>query len=216
MHAFIFDFDGVIVNSEWYWDTLALETYRTMIPDFTSDDDKDLKGRSLQDIYERLQHRFSPPLSSQEFKEHLRTITDKVYGELCEPLPGLRALVTFLQEHGTPMGIASSGERPWIQQALKRLDLSSFFTPIVTAADVGVGKPNPAVYLEAARQMNQDPTQCIAIEDSTHGLHAAKAAGLYCIGLRHAQGIIQDLSEADLQISTLEELTPSTLLACGF
>lgn len=218
MHAFIFDFDGVIVDSELHWDTLSLGTYQQIVPSFTEDDNKNLKGRNAHDIYAMLVRDFQLTLSKEEFFAHLSTLTDRIYGELTAVFPGVPELIALLREKKIPMGIASSSERPWIERTLKRLDIEGIFDPIVTAADVGVGKPDPAVYLEAARRMGYEPADCCAIEDSFNGLSAAKAAGMVCIGLHHPghATYVQDLSAADVEIHSMREVDGALLARLGF
>lgn len=211
MKAFIFDFDGVIVDSELYWDKLCLPTYQTFVPSFTEEDDRKLKGRNINDIYQMLVRDFQVTFSKEEYLGYLESMTNDIYGELAQLLPGIRELVTTLQTWNIPTAIASSGERRWIEHSLERLNMANTFSPIITAADVGIGKPDPAVYLETARQMGISPADCVALEDSTNGALSAKAAGMYCIGLHHKEGYSQDLEMTDMQISSINELTEEIL-----
>jgi HAD superfamily hydrolase (TIGR01509 family) len=209
--AFIFDFDGVIVDSEYHWDKHSLSTYKSLVPAYDEEYDKQLKGRNMHDIYNMLVRDFGVTFSKEEYAEHLKQLTDKIYGELTELLPGIASLVERLHRMNIPTSIASSGEREWIQWALERLGMKDAFFPIVTAFDVGIGKPDPAVYVEAARQMHVSPTDCVALEDSTNGVLSAKAAGIYCIGLHHQEGYIQNLKQADKQIQSMDELSVEIL-----
>lgn len=211
MKAFIFDFDGVIVDSELYWDKYSLEMNQKIMPAFDEEYDKQLKGRNMHDVYEMLVRDLGLQYSKEEYITHMRTLTDRIYGELAAVLPGIESLVNLLQSKNIPTAIASSGERAWIEGALKRLHLENVFSPIVTAVDVGIGKPDPAVYLEAARILNVLPAECVALEDSQNGVRSAKAAGMYCIGLHHEAGYRQNLDEADRQIRKVEELTEDIL-----
>jgi HAD superfamily hydrolase (TIGR01509 family) len=208
MRAFIFDFDGVIVDSENYWDAFTYDAYKEFIPSFTREYDRKLKGRNVNDIYEMIVRDFGPTLTKAEYMTHVAKLTDKIYNELTQLLPGVHELVALLRSKNIPMGIASSSQTDWIEATLKRLKMESVFTPIVTAQDVGIGKPDPAVYLEAAKQMGFDPTDCCAIEDSLNGLRAAKAANMTCIGLHHPTGggHAQDLSAADIEVNSLTEI----------
>lgn len=211
MKAVIFDFDGVIVDSEYHWDAESLKVYQSFIPSFTKEDDMNLKGRSVHDIYTMLKEKHGVTFSKEEYLAYLEEFTKRIYGELTKPMPGVREFIERLNANNIPMSIASSGQHDWINLALSRLELDGIFNLIVTAQDVGVGKPDPAVYREAARQMGFDPKDCVAIEDSTNGLRSAKGAGMKCIALHHTQGYIQDLSEADLVIEHFDELTDEVL-----
>jgi HAD superfamily hydrolase (TIGR01509 family) len=211
MKAIIFDFDGVIADSEYHWDRHSLNVYRSFVPGFTKDDDMKLKGRSTADIYDMLVRNYGFSMTKEEYLEIIGEFAHKVYLEWTLPLPGVVELIRRLVQRGIPLGIASSSRHKWIDTALERFDLTHIFNPIVTAEDVGVGKPNPAVYAEAARLIGFDPGDCIAIEDSTNGLRSAKGAGMKCIGLHHTEGYIQDLKEADLVIEHFDELTDDVL-----
>jgi HAD superfamily hydrolase (TIGR01509 family) len=214
--AFIFDFDGVIVDSEIYWDRLSFESYLEIIPEFTKEYDSQLKGRNTNDIYDMLVRDFGLNMSKKGYYKHMQKITDKIYGELSNILPGIEELLGLLRAKKIPIAIASSSERSWIESTLKRLKMDGRFGPIITAADVGVGKPNPAVFLEAAKQVDAQPEYCIALEDSKNGVRAAKDAGMTCIGLHHKEGYQQDLTAADIEIWELSEITDALLERFGF
>ncbi len=216
MRAFIFDFDGVIVDSEVHWDKHSFSTYKEIIPDFTEEFDKQLKGRNTHDIYDMLIRDFDFSMSKEEYMAHINKLTDEIYGKWSKLLPGLMELLDLLKKRSVPVGIASSGERMWIEPTLKRLGMEGVFDPIVTAKDVGIGKPDPAVYLETARQMGHNPADCVALEDSTNGVKSAKAAGMICIGLHHpGVGYAQDLSLADVQVNGLSEIDEEMLQKMG-
>ncbi len=216
MKAFIFDFDGVIVDSEIHWDALAFDLYRSVIPTLDPAYEQNLKGRNAHDIYNMLAQDYGLAMSREEFMIMLQTLTDKIYGELTKLMPGLVDLVRRLHQRGIPTGVASSSERHWLEWAAKRLGVDHLFDPVIVAADVGIGKPDPAVYLECAKRMGFAPNECVAIEDSKNGLISAKAAGMACIGLHHVEGYVQDLTGADIEINSLNEITDEVLSRFGF
>lgn len=211
MNAFIFDFDGVIVDSELHWDKDAYDVYRSFIPSFTREDDKNLKGRNIDDIYTMLVKDFGLTMSKSEYKGIIEDYASDMYEKRAQLLPGTMELIERLRQQSIPFGIASSGERQWVDLTLKRFDMTDTFEHIVMAADVGIGKPDPAVYLEAARRLGADPSTCVAYEDSTNGLRSAKAAGMTCIAIKHEWGYQQDLSLADLVVASHDELTDEVL-----
>lgn len=211
MQAFIFDFDGVIVDSELHWDNDAIQLYQSLLPNFTRKDDAKLKGRNVRDIYRSLVQDYGAAFSWEEYMESMNVYARTMYAEKAQLIPGILALIDRLQERSIPLALASSSEREWIEIAIKRLDLTYIFTHIVTATDVGIGKPDPAVYLEAARLLKQEPTACIALEDSTHGITAAKSARMKCIGLSHPWGYVQDLTAADTIVEKIDDITMDLL-----
>lgn len=217
MKAFIFDFDGVIVDSELHWDKDALGFYQTLIPSFTREEDKTLKGRNVQDIYKMLSSRFDPPLTLEEYLEKMDVFAGHIYEEKTKLLPGIPELLTRLQSRGIPIGIASSGVRKWIDIILERYNLGDAFPVIVMAADVGIGKPDPAVFRGAADALEIPPEECCALEDSTNGITSAKAAGMTCIALQHGPEYYQqDLSQADHIVKSIGEIDDGFLTELGF
>lgn len=207
MKAVIFDFDGVIVDSERYWDQGCLAIYQTMLPQWTTEDDKQLKGRSVHDIYPWLVKEHGLTLTKDEYMGRLHEFVRTIYEEQTQMIDGILELLEALQARRIPLAIASSSQRNWIDMALARFDIGHYFRYIVVAQDVGRGKPDPAVYIEAARRLDVPADECIAIEDSTNGLKSAKAADMFCIALQHLSDTHpQDLSAAHMIVTSLRDI----------
>ena len=106
-----------------------------------------------------------------------------------------------------PIALASSSLREWIEIVLNRFDLNPFFDVIVSAEDIDApGKPAPDIYLYTAKKLGLLPGECLVIEDSYHGVTAAKSAGMFCIGFRNGFNEKQDLSSADFIANGYKEL----------
>lgn len=99
-----------------------------------------------------------------------------------DPLPGAVALVEDLRGR-CPVGVASNSPSPLLRAALAATDLDGVFDVVVAADDVPRAKPAPDIYLEACRRLGAVPSQAVALEDSPTGVAAARAAGLYVIGI---------------------------------
>ncbi|MEK0315218.1 HAD family hydrolase [Cohnella sp. 56] len=119
-------------------------------------------------------------------------------------LPGIRDALEEAKRLGLAVGLATSSYRAWIEPHLDRLDLHRYFDVIHTADDVERVKPDPALYRLAVRSLGVEPGEAVAIEDSLHGLRAAKGAGLYGIVVPNAMTAGLDFSEADLVVPTLD------------
>lgn len=205
--AIIFDFDGVLVDSERYWGPLLTDMLRSAIPGFREEDEKRCKGLNVHDTYAMLQREFGLTMGKEDYLAGIGRITDEIYGKLCAPMPGALALLERLAEAHVPAAIASSSQRAWIDTALDRFDIADHFRAIATAQETeGRGKPHPDVYLLAARKLGSTPEACLAIEDSRTGMASAKAAGMFCVGLRSDLNAEQDLSAADRMVTELESL----------
>lgn len=209
MHAFIFDFDGVIVDSERHWKTVGDDDFfPSVVPGWTRADGERMMGLGVRAGYDFLVREYGLSLPFSDYERHLLSYVERVYSALAEPLPGLLALLERLENLPVPIGIASSSRRSWIETALQRLNLTSHFPIICTADDVGERtKPHPDLYLLAAERLGVSPHACIALEDSTNGIAAAKAAGMTCLAIRTDMNEHQDLSLADRVVGHLDEIT---------
>jgi HAD superfamily hydrolase (TIGR01509 family) len=128
-----------------------------------------------------------------------------------EAMPGARHAVSVCEGLGVPLGIASSSPRRIIEAAVARLGFADAFTAIVSAEGLPKGKPDPAVYLAAAEALGADPTRSTALEDSPAGARAARAAGMWCIGVPEATHHEAVAEVADVVLPSLVDLEPGHL-----
>ncbi len=118
---------------------------------------------------------------------------------------GVRELIATLRDRGTPVGLASSSVRRQIDIQLTALALTDAFAVIVSGDDVHAGKPDPAIFIEAARRLGVDCAGCVVIEDSVPGMEAGRRAGMKVVAVRTRYTAGRDLS-ADLVVDSLAEL----------
>ncbi|TWU46095.1 Fructose-1-phosphate phosphatase YqaB [Rubripirellula tenax] len=111
---------------------------------------------------------------------------EAAFANLIDQLPALEIVVDVARRHHgrMPMSVASGGIRPIIDRQLAKMGIAELFDAIVTAEDTKLHKPEPDVFLEAARRMGVEPTQCLVFEDSPLGFQAAEAAGMKWIDVR--------------------------------
>jgi len=204
--AVIFDFDGLIVDSE----TPEFEAHRQIFAEhgvtLTAEDWLEEVGRYEPDRnwFERLGRRIGRTLDHAALREEKRRRFWQVV--LMQPMPGIRRLLDELTAAGVPLALASSSERSWIGRATQMLDVARYFRTIVTGEEVTRRKPDPEPYLLAAQRLGIAPARCVAIEDSEHGLAAARAAGMTTVVIPNWLTAMQDLSAADLRVRSAEEL----------
>jgi HAD superfamily hydrolase (TIGR01509 family) len=117
------------------------------------------------------------------------------------PRAGARELVAALRGT-TPLAVASNSPEPFVRAALDVARLADAFATVVTADQVAEAKPAPDTYLEACRRLDAAPAQSVALEDSPTGVAAARAAGLYVIGVPSLAGVVLD---ADLVAPSLAD-----------
>ncbi|MGH9146646.1 MAG: HAD family hydrolase [Vicinamibacterales bacterium] len=208
--AVIFDFDGVILDSE----TPEFEAHRQIFAshglDLTSDEWCDCVGL-WQSInwFDVLTARGVTTHSRETFLLEKRRIARDVLR--MEPLPGIRPLLDDLRARKIPLAVASTSPARWVLPATEALGIRHHFDAIVSGDDVEHRKPAPDVYLLAAARLGVSPRHCVAIEDTQPGLLAAKSAGMRAIVIPHWLTETHDLSEADLRVTSAVELDVARL-----
>jgi beta-phosphoglucomutase len=211
--ALVFDFDGVLADSE----PLHLRAYQeTLEPLGHSLPREEYYARYLgyndYDMFKELAAARRWPVTPEEIEaliaakgriyESLLTTTDHLY-------PGAAAAVVRLAAQ-YPLGIASGALRHEIESILRACALDRHFRFIVASGDTPASKPAPDPFQRAAALHGLPPSQCLAIEDSRWGIESAKTAGLWCVGITNTYPVAELLS-ADAIIASLEELTPELI-----
>jgi HAD superfamily hydrolase (TIGR01509 family) len=205
--ALIFDFDGTILDTEmpvyrgWadlyerHGVELDLALWQTTIG---GNEDPDHWA-----VLESMVGELDPAL-----REWRRARRDELlYAETVRP--GVRQWLDDAEEFGIPVGIASSSPIDWVERHLDRLGLLERFACFACCNEVIPAKPDPTSYRLACEALDADPTRSIAVEDSPHGVAAAKDAGLFVIATPHDLTASLDLSRADLVVDSLEKLSLS-------
>lgn len=208
MQAFIFDFDGVIVDSERHWRNIDRTFFASLVPGWSEEvDGARMMGLGVKSGYALLQKEYNVQMPFDEYWAKLDAAVQNIYLNLAQMLPGLPEFLARLEAANVKIGIASSSQRPWIEATLDRLDLRKYFPVVCAANDVDERtKPLPDVYLLAAKQLGVDPRECTALEDSRNGVAAAKAAGMTCYAIRTDMNPEQKLEQADKIIKSFEEI----------
>ncbi len=189
MRAIIFDFDGVIVDSEPLHEEALRVAARTLGMDFTHEKYfGEYVGYDDRDLYAAVARDNSRVLSAQElarFGELKRqSAMDLITAGRATPWPGAVELVREAAELA-PLAVCSGALRAEIEPVLRALKISSCFREIVSADDVEKSKPDPACYLLTAARLGVLPASCTAIEDTPTGAQAARDAGMRVVGVCH-------------------------------
>lgn len=179
--AIIFDFDGVIADSEVRANqTLAESLTAIGLPTSYEDCLRDYYGHNWQETQRRIEARYGRPLPP-DFRQRHRERARERFAQGFGPVPGASEFLASLA--GRPRAIASSSSPAYIAASLDRFGLAHHFGPHVYSADGwDRGKPHPDIYLAAAKGLEADPARCLAIEDSPTGAQAALAAGMRVVG----------------------------------
>lgn len=188
--AIIFDFDGVIADSELIANQLLAEGLCEIgLPTKLDDSLRDYCGHNWRETQRRIEARLGGPLPA-EFRDRQRASARSRFAQELGAVPGVEA---FLERtEAVRRAVASSSSADWLALALGQLGLAHHFGPhLYSAAELARGKPFPDIYLSAAEGLGVPPEECLAIEDSPVGAQAAVSAGMTVIGLV-AGGHIRD------------------------
>ncbi|MDF3293104.1 HAD family hydrolase [Streptomyces silvisoli] len=202
----IFDNDGVLVDSEPISNRI-LADYLTELghPTTYEDSIRDYMGAAVHRIHDLVMERSGQTLPAG-FNETFHTRVFDAFRSNLQPVAGTSAVLDGLVERGIPYCVASSGSHERIRVALRTTGLYSYFGEerIFSAQDVGRGKPEPDLFLYAAKSMGVSPERCAVVEDSPLGVQAAVSAGMDVYGfaamtapakLAGAKALFTDMSE---------------------
>jgi HAD superfamily hydrolase (TIGR01509 family) len=209
----LFDFDGLIVDTEspslaaWRWvyeqhgQELTLERWSAAVGTIGGFDAaahlRELAGEPLRhDVLDR------------------RLDHELMLGEAEALRPGIAEYLADAERLGLRKAIVSSASRGWIDRHLGRLERLHGWDAIVTAdGDPARAKPRPTLYVEALDLLALEPAEAVAFEDSPNGIRAARAAGIYCVGVPNPVTAGLGLGGADLVVDSLADLPLADLLA---
>ncbi|MES4903993.1 MULTISPECIES: HAD family phosphatase [unclassified Streptomyces] len=185
--AVLFDLDGTLVDSEpHYYEAGRLTLERYGVTGFTWEQHSRFIGIGTRETLETLRAEYGIDAPVDE----LLAVKNRHYLELVRTsaiaFPGMRAFVERLHTAGHPLAVASGSSRAAIEATLEATGLGSLLTVRVSAEDVGRGKPEPDVFLEAARLLGAAPADCVVVEDSGPGVEAARRAQMRCIAVPYA------------------------------
>ena len=214
IRAVIFDFDGLIVETE----TPALvswqEIFREYGQELTPERWEENVGRGERiDIVGLLEQISGRSLDAEALTARRRARHVEMV-EAQPILPGVEQCITDARSMGLRMAVASSSSRRWVAGHLERIGLIDHFDAVRCRddADVGVGKPDPAVYLAALRALDVGAREAIAFEDSPRGVQAARNAGIFTVAVPNDVTRPMGDAGADLTLDSLADMTLAEII----
>lgn len=214
IRAIIFDFDGLIVDTEsvgyltWkalyarHGHELAVETYAQAI------------GTEFNDLYDP--RRDLDALTGQaliwEELEQARLEHERELRATLSTLPGVVDRLEEARALGIPCAVASSSPLSWVGTWIDQLELRDYFHHLTTVDDTGKVKPDPSLFLHAADRLQVDPAEALVFEDSLNGLRAAKAAGMRCVVVPGPMTRHLDFEGALHRVGSLAEVSVRQLM----
>ena len=211
IRAFVFDFDGLILDTEEPVYRSWLEVYQAHGEDLPFDRWILTVGSSNAAFDPRghLESRLGRTLTPQVLEERIRRRTEMILAQAA--LPGVVDLLAAARGTGLKIGVASSSSRSWVGGHLERLAILHQFDCVRCRDDVPAVKPAPDLYLAVLDCLGVPAVEAVAIEDSPNGVTAAKSAGMWCVAVPNLITSGLDLSHADLVLPALAGVTPAGL-----
>lgn len=213
IRSLIFDFDGVILDTETPLFRSWQEIFREHNCDLSVEDWAASLDLSLDpvDPAASLEQCLGRPVDRQAIRERRIQREFKLLAAE-RPLPGVEQVLAEAQELRLKLAVASNSERDWVTWHLIRLGLWARFDSILCADDGVRTKPDPALYLAALDALGVQADQAIAFEDSPGGILAAKQARIYCVAVPNLVTRSLSMSQADVVLTSLAELPLNQLL----
>lgn len=212
--AIVFDFDGLIVDTE----RPIYEAYRAVFAEYgvplTVEMWSGVIGASSERglLFERLDSAIGGRVDREEVRRRARghrlNATDALPAQA-----GVAEHIAQAKEAGLKLGVASSSSAEWVRRHLGRLGLLASFDAVCTRDDVQRTKPAPDLYELALERLGAGAHEAFAIEDSPHGVTAAKAAGLRCVAVPNSLTAQMPLDHADLRLGSLADVSLAELAA---
>ncbi len=203
--AVIWDVDGTLIDSG----ALHFETWVTA-----------LEREQITVTHEQFQSTFGqrndavlrvflgPDLMDEE-SIRISNAKEELYRDLVrqrgiEPLPGVRHWLQTLKDRGWRQAIASSAPHANLDVIVEAMGVAEYFDAIVSADEVAIGKPDPAIFLLAAQRLGADPAHCVVVEDAHVGIEGAQRAGMHTVGVLSSHATL----DADIVVASLDLLPP--------
>lgn len=207
LDAVVFDFDGLIVDTETAIYRAAAAAFAAHGHEVTVEQWSTIVGLGDSDgaWYTQLTTDLGIDLDRAAFDVEYDQ-QDRSWRNELPALPGVETLVQALVDAEVSLAIASGSSVEWLELHLDRLGLRDHFTVLAGVDRVERPKPAPDAYALACRELGADPARSVALEDSAHGIAAAKGAGLRVVAVPSAITRFTDLSAADLTVTSLEDV----------
>lgn len=183
IHGAVFDVDGTILDSMQIWEHAGewyLEKQGKRPEEGLSDK---LFHMSLEKAAEYIKEAYGIEAPAEEIVSEVLDITTAFYHEEVQLKEGIREILEEFRRQGIPMAIATAGDKELDEAAFSRLGILDYFKKIFTCTEVGAGKTQPDIFLQAAAYMGTAPEETVVFEDVLHAAQTAKKAGFYVAGV---------------------------------
>lgn len=205
IRAVVFDLDGVLVDSEpvhWRASVRLFAPHELRMEEY-----EPFVGLAIEPYMAWAREHFGLDASVEELTErYAEAVTAELKAAPIPPLDGARELIAATRARGLRVGLCSQSIARWVHPTLRAAGLDGSFDVVVTGDDVERAKPEPDIYLHAARLLGAEPEACIAVEDSPAGVRSAAAAGMLVVQSRQASSAAPPQPAAHMVVDSLREL----------
>ena len=208
--AVLFDMDGTLIDSLWMWRSIDKEFLGSRNIPMPDKLQKNIDGMSFSETACYFKEAFNLAESVEEIKTIWNNMAMDKYRYEVPLKEGAREFLEALKAKGYKMGIATSNSRELAMCCLEALGIEKYFDSVVTACDVGAGKPAPDIYLKSAKNCGVEPCECIVFEDILQGIEAGHNAGMKVCTVYDDYSADDDVlkrEKADYYINNYNEIT---------
>ena len=206
--AILFDLEGVVIDSEIVWDDVDYAWFELHNDTFKPDEMRHLvMGKSIDQATEIYKELLNLPQPITELNEERHKIAQELFSKEIAFIDGFKPFFEAQVRGRYQVAVATSLVHEFLQPIITKLKLDELFSDhIYSIEDIGfVSKPNPDIFLYAAKKLGMSPSDCIVFEDAPHGVEAAEAAGMYCIAITTSTSRDR-LTKADQIIDSYSEI----------
>jgi sugar-phosphatase len=213
LNTVIFDMDGLLIDSEPYWQEAGTETLRQFNVTLSPIQYHHTTGLRTPEWLDYWFGYFG--VDKQSIPAAAAALHANVFEKIrtkADPMPGVHQILDFFKSKNFKIGLATSSPLSLAKIVTDKLRIGAFFDTVTSAGDLPFGKPHPQVYMDCAAALSANPLQCLAFEDSFNGLIAAKAARMKCVVVPVAdQYPLPKWGAADLKLNSLLEFGETNL-----
>lgn len=208
MKAFIFDMDGVIIDSEPLHTYAKVQTFKEFGFSVDASECVRYMGRPTRDMFREIAAREQKVIDIDEMTAYKhRMFFDILENDTTlKPISGVQELLCELHSRGVALALASSSRRRVGELVLKRFGFRQYFASVLFGSDLPKAKPDPMIYQLSAERLGVAADACVVLEDTAAGVLAAKRAGMYVIGYRNLHSGYQDLHLADEVVEKIADI----------
>lgn len=207
MKAVIFDMDGVIIDSEPLHFEVALAVVKYLGIESDKEYFNKFVGVTNPVMWKIVKKELNISNSIEDLIELQVNLTIDLFKESgIEAIEGIIELMEELKKNKVPCAIGSSSPQVFIDAVVEKLEIEKYLEFSLSGETLPKSKPDPMIFLKAAETLGVEPKNCVVIEDSKHGVDAAKNAGMKCFGFKNTNSGNQDLSRADVIVNKISEI----------